>query len=442
MKKVVPLTDTVIRNLKPSDAKKRLSDGNGLYLLASVNGGSHGWRFDYTFKTIRKTISFGTYPDTSLKLAREKAAAARSLVAAGIDPSEKRKAEKVQNKQYREMQIAVASGAILPGTFEQIAREWFDIKSPEWAPSYGDKVIRRLEADVFPWVGKKPIDSITPPEMLSVLRRIESRGVIETAHRAKESCGQIFRYAISTGLAVSDPCRDLKGALRKPKTRNFAAIITPKELAELLRAIDGYAGTHIVRTALKLAPLLMVRPGELRFADWEEFDLDKSLWTIPSARMKRTKDEKKFGKPHVVFLPTQAVVLLRELQPLTGPSGYVFRGEYKHDRAMSENTINAALRRMGYDTQNEVTGHGFRATARTMLEEQLGWDPKLMEAQLAHDVPDVLGTSYNRAEFLALRKQMMQAWADYLDYLRKGVVSVIPFNQAANTDNFLVVSSI
>jgi integrase len=442
MKKVVPLTDTTIRNLKPTDVNKRLSDGNGLYLLTFVNGGSHGWRLDYTYRTVRKTISLGTYPETSLKLAREKAAQARSEVAAGINPSEKRKADKEKDKDDRELQIAVASGVALPGTFESLAREWFALKSPNWSLGYGEKVMRRLEADVFPWIGKRAIHAIAPPEMLEVLRRVEARGVIETAHRVKESCGQVFRYAIMVGKATSDPSRDLKDALKKPNPKNFAAIISPDKLAELLRAIDGYSGTYIVRTALKLAPMLMLRPGELRFANWSEFDLKNGIWTIPSNRMKRIKEKKEKGEPHIVFLPRQAVMLLQDLKPLTGPNGYVFRGEYKHDRAMSENTINAALRRMGYDTQKEVTGHGFRATARTMLEEQLKWDPKIMEAQLAHSVSDSLGTSYNRTQFLEQRKEMMQVWADYLDGLRKKGVSVASLQQPANSENFLAISSI
>lgn len=437
MKKVMPLSDTTIRNVKPGDSRSRLSDGDSLYLLLFVNGGSHGWRLDYTFNNIRKTISLGTYPKTSLKLAREKAAYARSLVAAGINPSEKRKTDKTKARLDRELELAAEAGIPLPGTFEDIAREWYTLKSKEWAPSYGEKVIRRLEADVFPWIGKKPIGGITPPEMLEVLRRIESRGVIETAHRAKESCGQVFRYAVAIGKAASDPSRDLKDALRKPETRHFAAVTTPDKLAEVLRAIDGYSGSHVVRTALKLAPMLMVRPGELRFAEWSEFNLNEGLWTIPSARMKRTKEEKEKGEPHFVYLPTQAVALLRDLKPLTGPDGYVFRGERDYARAMSENTINAALRRMGYDTQNEVTGHGFRATARTILEEELGWEPKFMEAQLAHSVPDALGEAYNRTKFLAMRKVMMQTWADYLDKLKNGASSVASLQLAANSDSFI-----
>lgn len=420
MKHSATLTDTLIRNIKPDDQRKRLSDGNGLYLLTFVKGGSHGWRLDYTFAHRRKTISLGTYPDTGLKLAREKAAQARQLVATGIDPSAKRKESKADAEALRTAEARIAQGLPALGSFEEVARDWFNVHRSEWSTSYGDKVIRRLEVDVFPWLGAKAIRSITPPEVLEVLRRIESRGVIETAHRARESCSQIFRYAVAIGKASSDPTRDLKDALRKHQSKHMAAIVKPVELAELLRAIDGYRGSLIVCTALRLAPMLMLRPGELRFARWTEFDLDAAVWEIPPERMKRELDGKRNGAAHFVPLPRQAVALLRGLHPLTGPDGYVFRGERDHERAMSENTVNAALRRLGYDTQTQMTGHGFRATARTMLDEQLGYDRAVIETQLAHSVADSLGRAYNRTEFLRMRREMLQAWADYLDKLRRG----------------------
>lgn len=422
MKSVAPLSDTTIRNVKQGDPRKRLSDGNGLYLLLFVNGGAHGWRLDYTFNFVRKTISLGTYPKTSLQRARQKAFTAHQQVADGIDPSEARKQEKAEAKEKKEAEIRVAQGLPALGSFEEIAREWFNVKRTGWSSSYGDKVIRRLEVDVFPWVGTRPIGEITPPEMLAVLRRIEARGVIETAHRAKESCGQIFRYAVASGSASSDPTRDLKEALRQPLSQNMAAITKPADLSALLRAIQGYQGSMVVRTALGLSPMLMVRPGELRFAKWSEFDLHSATWTIPAVRMKRELQGKLTGKPHVVPLSWQAVNLLQELKPLTGTTleNYVFRGERDHGRAMSENTINAALRRMGYNTQTEMTGHGFRATARTVLEEELGMNPAVIDAQLAHSVPDSLGSAYNRTEFMRLRREMMQKWADYLDQLRHG----------------------
>ncbi len=432
MKTLTPLSDSTIRSVKPGDPRKRLSDGNGLYLLLFVNGGSHGWRLDYTINYRRKTISLGTYPDTGLKLAREKVAQARQQVAAGVDPSEKRKEHKAAAEARQEANIRIAQGLPAVGSFEEVARRWFKKKREDWSASYADKVIRRLEVDVFPWVGAQPIGNLTPPEMLAVLRRIESRGVIETAHRARESCGQVFRFAVAEGTATSDPTRDLKEALHTPRPKHFPAVVKPEELAALLRAIDGYRGSLVVCTALRLAPMLMLRPGELRFAKWSEFDLDNAEWRIPAKRMKRELHGKLHGEPHHVPLPRQAVELLRGLYPLRARNSdsYVFRGERNHDRAMSENTINAALRRLGYDTQEDVTGHGFRATARTLLDEELGFDPTVIEAQLAHSVKDNLGRAYNRTEFLRKRRKMLQDWANYLDDLRLGVVRE-PVLQAA-----------
>jgi len=416
----LPLSDTAIRNVKPGDPRKRLTDSKGLYLLLFVKGGSHGWRLDYTINARRKTLSLGTYPETGLKLAREKADEARRLVAAGIDPSDQRKQSKATAQQERQAEAMSAAGLPVPGTFENVAREWHEVRKADWSDSYGEKVLRRLEVDVFPWLGARPIASITPPEVLAVLRRIELRGVVETAHRARENCGQVFRYAVATGAAESDPTRDLKDALRKHQPRHMAAITDPAKLAELLRAIHGYTGSLVVCTALRLVPMLMLRPGEMRFARWEEFDLERAAWEIPAARMKREKSGKTHGEPHLVPLPSQAVELLQGLHPLTGPSGYVFRGERDHERAMSENTINAALRRLGYSTQDDITGHGFRATARTILDERLGFDRAAIEAQLAHSVKDANGRAYNRTEFVEQRRTMLQAWADYLDKLRKG----------------------
>jgi len=412
-------SDTLIRSIKPGDPRKRLNDGDGLYLLLFVNGGAHGWRFDYVIHGRRKTLSLGTYPNTGLKLARTKATQAREMVAAGTDPSDHRKAMKAEHVQQREVDQRVAAGLPTVGSFEEVAREWFDKRHTEWAASYGDKILRRLEVDVFPWIGREPVEAVTPVKLLEVLRRIEARGVIETAHRALENCGQVFRYAVATGRAVSNPARDLKDALRKPMVKHFPAITDPKRLGELLRACDNYQGTHVVRAALHLAPLLLLRPGELRHARWEEFDLDAALWLVPAARMKQTKVAKLNGKPHAVPLPTQAVQTLRELHNLTGGGEYVFRGERHHDRPMSENTVNASLRAMGFGA-DEVVGHGFRATARTMMAERLGLDESVIEAQLAHSVRDSLGRAYNRTEFEDQRRNLMQTWADYLDKLRQG----------------------
>ena len=425
-----PLSDTTIRNIKPGDPRKRLTAGDGLYLLLFVKGGSHGWRLDYTINGRRKTISLGTYPATGLSLARQKADAARQSLAAGIDPSAQRQADKDAASKAREAEAAAAEGAPLPGTFEHVAREWFDVRRSDWASTHADKVLARLENDVFPWIGTRPIRQLTPTALLAVFRRIEARGAIETAHRAKDSCSQVFRYAVATGQADSDPTRDLRDALRTPVTRHMAAITDPTELAALLRAIDGYSGTLVVRTALQLSPMLMLRPGELRAATWDEFDLDAATWRIAPARMKGRKIVKLNGEAHAVPLPLQAVALLRELHPLTGDGRYVFRGERDHDRPMSANTINAALQRMGYSTQDDMTAHGFRATARTILHERLGIEPAVIEAQLAHSVKDSNGRAYNRTQFLAQRRAMLQTWADYLDQLREGA-KVIPLRGTA-----------
>lgn len=424
MAKDLITSDLAIKRIKPGDERKRLSDGSGLYLLLFVKGQSHGWRFDYSFQGKRKTLSLGTYPATTLSLARRKAEDARRLVAEGFDPSDQRKAEKQTHAEARAAESLVRQGRPAADSFEAIAREWHAVMRDRWAASYGDKIIRRFEVDVFPWLGSQDVATITPPELLKVLRRIESRGVVETAHRALENCSQVFRYAVATGKASSNPARDLKGALKQPEPQHFPAITDPARLGELLRASHVYMGTPIVRAALKLAPMLLLRPGELRFAAWSEFDLDAALWTVPAVRMKRELRGKLQGAPHLVPLPEQAVVVLSELHPLTGSGMYVFRGERHHDRAMSENTVNAALRAMGFPA-DEATGHGFRATARTMLQERLGVDPDVIEAQLAHAVKDSLGRAYNRTQFLDQRRAMMQAWADYLDKLRKGA-EVVP----------------
>lgn len=415
-------SDTTIRNIKAGDSRKRLSDGDGLYLLLFVKGGSHGWRFDYSIHGKRKTLSLGTYPATGLKLAREKAETARQLVAAGTDPSEDRQTKRAEHVER--------AGGAASRTFEVVAREWYDVRRGDWAPSYGAKIIRRLEVDVFPWLGKALVDGIAPPQLLQVLRRIESRGVIETAHRALENCSQVFRYAIATGRATTDPGRDLKDALKRPLATHFAAITDPKRLGEFLRAAAGYEGTHVVRTALRLMPMVILRPGELRHARWTEFDLDAALWTVPAARMKREKQGKENGKPHLVPLSSQAVEALRDLHGLTGGGEYVFRGERHHDRPMSDAAVNAAMRAMGFGG-DEVTGHGFRATARTIIAEHLGYPAEVIEAQLAHSVRDPLGTAYNRTTFIAERTEMMQAWADYLDQCRDGNVIVGNFRKAA-----------
>ncbi len=410
-------SDQTIKAVKPGDARKRLNDGDGLFLLLFVKGGAHGWRFAYSLHGRRNSLSLGTYPDVGLALARRKADEARALVAAGVDPSDARKTSKAEQHRKQESDRRSAAGLPAEDSFEAVAREWFETRKDRWSTGYSEKVIARLEADVFPYVGRLAIEAVTTPDLLAVLRRMEARGVVETAHRARESCSQIFRFAIATGRATRDPAQDLRDALRQPTVRHFPAITTPKRLGDLLRAAYGYAGTPVVRAALRLAPMLLLRPGELRHAQWVEIDLETRTWTVPAERMKREKAGKQFGAPHIVPLPPQAVDVFRDLFPLTGRSQWVFRGERHHDRPMSENTVNAALRAMGF-AADEVTGHGFRATARTMLAERLGYEESVIEAQLAHSVKDSLGRAYNRTEFLAQRRGMMVAWANYLDELR------------------------
>jgi len=400
------LTATAIRNAKPGHKSVRMFDGGGLYLEISPRGGKW-WRLKYRFDGKEKRISFGVFPDVGLKVARERRDAARKLLAEGIDPGAERKAR----KDARVDQLA--------NSFESIAREWFGKFSVRWAPAYGAKVIGCLERDVFPWLGALPVRDISAPTLLGVLRRIESRGALDTAHFAREKCGQIFRYAVATGRGDRDPSADLKGALPPTKTVHHASITDPKAIGDLLRAIDGYCGTLIARNALRLAPLVFVRPGELRHADWSEIDLGAAEWRIPAEKMK-------MRSPHVVPLSTQAVEILEELFPLTGPTGFVFPSVRSRKRPMSENTVNAALRRLGY-TKEQMTGHGFRSMASTLLNEQ-GWNRDAIERQLAHAERNSIRAAYNYAEHLPERRRMMQAWADYLDGLRKGAV-VIPLRR-------------
>ena len=359
----------------------------------------------------------GTYPDTGLKAAREKRDQARALLAEGVDPSETRRAEKASRSQ------AVANG------FEAVAREWHAlIHLAEVSAGHAARTLIRLEQDVFPWLGGLSVGEIKAPQLLQTMRRIEARGAIETAHRALQACGQVFRYAIATGRAERDPTPDLRGALKPVLVQHMAAITDPKRVGELLRAIEGYKGMPITRAALQLAPLVFVRPGELRKAEWVEFDLDAAQWRIPAARMKRTKQEKLSGTAHVVPLSRQAVAILRELHPLTGHGRYLFPSPRTGERPMSDNGVLSALRRMGFPS-DEMTGHGFRAMARTLLAERLGVDEAVIEAQLAHAVKDSLGRAYNRTEFLEQRRKMLQTWADHLDRLRDGA-EIIPIKRS------------
>ena len=409
------LSDTQIRTTKPGDRPVRLYDERGLYLEITTNGG-RWWRFKYRFAGKEKLLSMGTYPDSPLKAARERRDRARALLEEGVDPSEARRAEKASRSEV------VVNG------FEAVAREWHaTIHLGQVSAGHAARTLIRLERDVFPWLGGLPVGEIKAPQLLQAMRRIEARGAIETAHRALQACGQVFRYAIATGRSERDPTPDLRGELKPVLVQHMAAITDPKRVGDLLRAIKSYKGMPITRAALQLAPLVFVRPGELRKAEWIEFDLDAAQWRIPAARMKRTKQEKLSGAAHVVPLSRQALAILRELQPLTGHGRYLFPSPRTGERPMTDNGVLSALRRMGFPS-DEMTGHGFRAMARTLLAERSNVDEAVIEAQLAHAVKDSLGRAYNRTEFLEQRRKMLQTWADYLDKLRTGA-EIIPIKR-------------
>jgi integrase len=389
------LTEIHCRNAKPREKPYKLFDELGLFLLVTPSATARKgrlWRFRYRYGDVEKLLSLGNYPDVSLKRAREKRDEARRRLADGVDPSVHRKA----------IQDAKAE------TFEAIAREWLAMRAKTTAAVTQQKAQWLLEM-LFPHIGRRPIREVSPPELLSALRKIESRGHHETAHRAKQKCGQIFRYAIATGRAERDISADLRGALVPVVAHNHASLTDPAEIGALLRAIDGYEGQPITAAALKLAPLVFVRPGELRGARWAEFDLDGAEWRIPGERMK-------MGEPHIVPLARQAVAILSELHALTGWGEYVFPSLLTLERPMSNNTVNTALRRLGY-TKEQMTGHGFRTTASTLLNEQ-GFHPDLIELQLAHAERNKVRAAYNKAQRLTERRLMMQAWADQLDILR------------------------
>jgi integrase len=405
----MPLTDTAIRNAKPKPDKKQLKlfDSRGLFLLVSPSGGKW-WRLRYRFNGKEKQVSLGVYPDVSLQDARERRDQARKLLANGVDPSENRKA------------LKAAKAERAANSFEVVAREWHRKYSERWTPGHGDRILRRLERDIFPWLGDRPVADIDAPELLSAVRRIEQRGAMETAHRALTNTGQVFRYAIATGRAKTDPSRDLRGALSPVKKAHFAATTDPARLGAILRAMEGYEGSLIVRCALLLAPLVFVRPGELRKAEWADIDLDVAEWRYTTT---------KTGTQHIVPLARQAVEILQELRPLTERSTYAFPNGRSFKRPMSDNAVLAAMRRMGIG-KDEMSGHGFRAVARTLLDEVLNFRPDYIEHQLAHAVRDPNGRAYNRTAHLAERKKMMQIWADYLDKLKLGA-DVVPLAKQA-----------
>lgn len=411
------LTDAQCRNATcPPDKKRaRLTDGEGLYLEVSP-AGSKRW-FWKTYQDGKEgRMALGSYPKMGVKEARMARSAAKAKKADGVNPVQDRKLEKLKNTR------------ICGDTFKAIALEWYAKQVPQWSDHHAKRVKAQLEKDLFPWIGERPIASIHALELLEALKRIEARGALETADRTLTVAKQVWDYWLPTAdVQQRNITEGLKARLTPYSGKNFAAILDPKRMGELMRAIHAYQGGAIVRTALRLTPYLYQRPGNMRMMEWVELDLDAALWTIPSQKMKRTKEEKAKGQPHVVPLPTQAVQLLRDLHPLTGHGQYVFPGERSHDRPISDNTVRSALYSLGFG--NEQKPHGFRASARTMLVDELNMDWQVIEANLAHSVKDANGTSYNRTKYLAQRFQMIQTWADYLDKLARGA-DVIAFKTA------------
>ena len=405
----MPLTDRAAGNAKPGEKPYKLFDSEGLYLLVQPAGAKY-WRLKYRFAGKEKLLSLGVYPAVSLKQARDKRAKARVSLAEGRDPSAERQTEKQSQK------LTSAN------TLQTVAEEWHHKNVHSWSTEYAGWVMRALKADIFPWLGSRPITQIEAPDLLQALRRIEGRGAIVTTHRVRNNLEQIYGYAIACGLASRNPAADLRRALKPaPEKQHHASVKDPKGVGELLRAIASYKGSFITKCALRLAPLAFVRPGELRKAEWTEFNLEAGEWRIPCERMKTRV-------PHIVPLASQAVAIVRDIQPLTGTGKFVFPSSRSRSEPMSENTINAALRRLDYSS-GEMTGHGFRSMASTLLNEA-GWNRDAIERQLAHGEKDKVRAAYNAAEFLPLRRQMMQAWADYLDGLAAGG-DVIPIKHVA-----------
>jgi len=407
------LTDITCRaaSCPPDKKRARFADSGGLYLEVSPSG-SKRWFWKYYFADKERRLAIGSYPAVPLKQARADRDDARKVLASGSDPAKRRQIERLEAKMH----------AI--NTFEAVARELHTTKTSGWSAQYAARWLERMEKDLFPWLGSVPLPEITAPMLLNTLRRIEKRGARETAHTLRQTAGQVFRYGIATGRCERNPAPDLHGALQTLNVKHMAAILEPAKAGELMRAMHDYPGQPVTRAALLLSALLFQRPGNMRHMEWAEIDLDAALWTIPAAKMKRTVYGKMNGRPHLVPLPQQAIDLLRELQPLTGHGPYVFPSLISTKRPMSENTLRVALRRMGY-TNDDMTPHGFRAMARTIMVEKLNMHPDVIEAQLAHGKSGPLGAAYDRAEFMEQRRHMMKAWADYLDQLREGA-KIIP----------------
>lgn len=400
------LTVLAARNAQPREKPYRLAAGKGLYLQVMPNGAKY-WRQKYRYLGKAMMIGHGVFPEISLAQARDACDEARKLLASGVDPSSQRKMTKHAQKVQAENNL------------KAVVTEWYELHKDTWSETYAERVLHSMENDIFPWLGHRPIGSIEPRELLVRLQEIQQRGAKETGHRLRRWLSHVFRYAIVKGVAERDPAADLRGALKPIDQNNFPTLTEPARIGELLRAIDGYSGTYITRAALKLSPLVFTRPGELRFAEWSELDLEKGEWLVPGSRLKLRKAQKKIAKPHVVPLSHQAVRILEELKPLTGRGRYVFPGERTATRPLSENTLNAALHRMGF--KGEIVGHGFRHMASTALNEA-GWSEDAIERQLAHKDKNVIRGTYNKAQYLEERRTMMQAWADYLDRLRSGEI--------------------
>ena len=411
------LTDTFVRQVKHTGKASgdKHADGGGMYLLVKASG--RYWRMDYTHANKRKTLALGVYPEVSLAKARKRREEARERLAEGLDPSAAKRAEKLATR------VAAVN------TFEAVAREFHATQASGWSPRYATRWIERMEKDLFPYIGRLTLPAITAPVLLDALRKVEKRGANETAHTLRQTAGQVFRYGVQTGRCERSPVTDLHGALKPIVVKHMAAVLEPAKAGELLRAIDGYTGQPMTKAALALSALLFQRPGNIRQMEWAWIDFDKALLTIPSQDMKRRLAQKLNGRPHFVPLAQQAIAILKELQPLTGHGRYVFPSLRTGERAMSDNTINAALRRMGF-ASDEMSAHGFRAMARTLMIERIpGISADVIEAQLAHGKSGPLGAAYDRAEFMEQRRRMMSEWADYLDKLRMGA-EVIQFKKA------------
>ena len=408
-KRIMPLPDVKVRNAKPKEKDYKLTDGGGLYLLVSSTGGKL-WRFKYTYGGKEKLLALGAYPIVGLSDARQRRDDAKKLLENGVDPSINRKA------------IKTAKNEAAANSFETVAREFHGHKKADWTGDHAATIMKRMEKDIFPWIGAIPLTSVTAKDVKGVVDRVKSRGTIEAARRLLTIISQVFTYAISTDRANFNIAQGLRGYLPPTsKTRkHMAAVTDPRELAPLLRAMDTYQGGFVAQCALKLLPLFFCRPGELRHIEWREVDFETQQINIPASKMKMKAD-------HIIPLSSQAIAILKELQPLTGHGKYVFPSTRSFSRCMSDNTINAALRRMGFDGST-VVAHGFRATARTLLHEVLQVNPYVIEAQLAHRVPDTLGNAYNRTTHIAERRKMMQTWSDYLDGLKQGA-KILPMQR-------------